>query len=212
LRKGFKVTALAALAMLMAPSVTMAAVVESSGVEGTPLLALTSAGLNGGATASLTPGTTILPAGTNVSGASFSPAGAVGNYLAVGQSNGTTSSTLNFGTGVSQLSFLWGSPDTYNTLLVTTNDGTMVAPIIPGGGLITANSDASFAQYIDFTTTLGTLITSVTFESTSNAFEAANFAVTAVPEASTWAMIVLGFLGVGFVAYRKKSGPSFRFA
>jgi hypothetical protein len=33
----------------------------------------------------------------------------------------------------------------------------------------------------------------------------------AVPEASTWAMIILGFFGVGFVSYRRKSGPSFRF-
>ena len=36
--------------------------------------------------------------------------------------------------------------------------------------------------------------------------------ITAVPEASTWAMMVLGFLGVGFVAYRRKGGSQFRFA
>jgi PEP-CTERM motif len=30
----------------------------------------------------------------------------------------------------------------------------------------------------------------------------------AVPEPSTWAMMVLGFLGVGFMAYRKKSKPA----
>jgi hypothetical protein len=36
---------------------------------------------------------------------------------------------------------------------------------------------------------------------------------TAVPEASTWAMMILGFCGVGFMAYRRKqSGPSFRLA
>jgi PEP-CTERM motif len=28
----------------------------------------------------------------------------------------------------------------------------------------------------------------------------------AVPEPSTWAMMILGFLGVGFMAYRRKSG------
>jgi hypothetical protein len=33
-----------------------------------------------------------------------------------------------------------------------------------------------------------------------------------VPESSTWAMIILGFAGVGFMAYRRKSKPSFRFA
>jgi len=34
----------------------------------------------------------------------------------------------------------------------------------------------------------------------------------AVPEPSTWAMMILGFAGVGFMAYRRKSKPSFRFA
>jgi hypothetical protein len=29
----------------------------------------------------------------------------------------------------------------------------------------------------------------------------------AVPEPSTWAMMVLGFAGVGFMAYRRKSKP-----
>lgn len=42
-----------------------------------------------------------------------------------------------------------------------------------------------------------------------------SFGVTsAVPEPGTWAMMVLGFLGLGFVAYRRKgraSGSSFRF-
>jgi hypothetical protein len=35
----------------------------------------------------------------------------------------------------------------------------------------------------------------------------------AVPETSTWAMMVLGFMGVGFLAYRRKpNGPSLRIA
>ena len=37
--------------------------------------------------------------------------------------------------------------------------------------------------------------------------------VSAVPEPATWAMMILGFFGVGFVGYRRKiSGPSFRIA
>lgn len=37
--------------------------------------------------------------------------------------------------------------------------------------------------------------------------------VGAVPEPSTWAMMILGFCGLGFMAYRKKqSGSAFRFA
>jgi PEP-CTERM motif len=34
----------------------------------------------------------------------------------------------------------------------------------------------------------------------------------AVPEPSTWAMMILGFFGVGFMAYRRKQGPSLRLA
>jgi CHRD domain len=30
----------------------------------------------------------------------------------------------------------------------------------------------------------------------------------AVPELSTWAMMLLGFAGVGFMAYRRKSKPA----
>jgi phospholipase/lecithinase/hemolysin len=30
----------------------------------------------------------------------------------------------------------------------------------------------------------------------------------AVPETSTWAMMILGFAGVGFIAYRRKSKPT----
>jgi hypothetical protein len=37
--------------------------------------------------------------------------------------------------------------------------------------------------------------------------------VAAVPEASTWAMMILGFFGVGFMAYRRKgAGPQLRLA
>jgi choice-of-anchor C domain-containing protein len=40
-----------------------------------------------------------------------------------------------------------------------------------------------------------------------------NVSVTAVPEPSTWAMMILGFIGVGFMAYRRKSSSqSFRLA
>jgi hypothetical protein len=41
--------------------------------------------------------------------------------------------------------------------------------------------------------------------------DAASFA-SAVPEPATWAMLIIGFLGVGLMAYRRKSKPAFRLA
>jgi hypothetical protein len=32
--------------------------------------------------------------------------------------------------------------------------------------------------------------------------------VSAVPEPSTWAMMILGFAGIGFMSYRRKSKPT----
>jgi hypothetical protein len=40
-----------------------------------------------------------------------------------------------------------------------------------------------------------------------NSVGTSHIAVSAVPEPSTWAMLLLGFLGVGFVAYRKNARP-----
>jgi len=38
------------------------------------------------------------------------------------------------------------------------------------------------------------------------------FYVSAVPEASTWAMMLFGFAGVGFLAYRRRPQAAFRLA
>ena len=48
---------------------------------------------------------------------------------------------------------------------------------------------------------------------TTQKAEAITDITAAVPEASTWAMMILGFLGVGFMAYRRKqNAPTFRVA
>lgn len=43
-------------------------------------------------------------------------------------------------------------------------------------------------------------------ENASPAFLGGSISVSAVPEPSTWAMMVLGFFGLGFLGYRRKSG------
>lgn len=59
-----------------------------------------------------------------------------------------------------------------------------------------------------------TTFTTVAFNSGANQASASVggsfFYVAAVPEPSTWAMIILGFAGIGFTAYRRKSRLSFR--
>jgi len=42
-------------------------------------------------------------------------------------------------------------------------------------------------------------------DASGNDFAIDNISITAVPEPSTWAMMLLGFAGVGFMAYRRKS-------
>jgi PEP-CTERM motif len=41
-----------------------------------------------------------------------------------------------------------------------------------------------------------------------NGGNAAAGAVSTVPEPSTWAMLLLGFAGIGFMAYRRKAKPA----
>ena len=67
-----------------------------------------------------------------------------------------------------------------------TNDGTDARALIPVG-----SSDGSISQQMLVGNAPGQ--------------------VAAVPEPSTWAMMILGFAGVGFMAYRRKSKPAFRF-
>jgi hypothetical protein len=49
---------------------------------------------------------------------------------------------------------------------------------------------------------------SVTTGDSNSGFVNGTFEIAAVPEPSTWAMMILGFAGVGFMAYRRKSKPA----
>jgi hypothetical protein len=52
----------------------------------------------------------------------------------------------------------------------------------------------------------------ITANAAGAAFSADDSVSGAVPEPSTWAMMILGFMGVGFLAYRRKSGSTLRLA
>ena len=143
------------------------------------------------------------------------PAGDATQYASVGTSPfGTAgspqSASIALGGGVRYIGLYWGSIDAYNTITITdalgTHDiNTGNTPVLTPGGTV-----SSYVNIFD-----DIAITSVKFTSSGIAFEFDNLTIAAVPEASTWAMMLLGFLGLGFFGYRKSSrasGAAFRIA
>jgi hypothetical protein len=74
------------------------------------------------------------------------------------------------------------------------------------GGAITFNGPSRY----DSSTTLG--LPTTADGAPVDRYDAGTFMASAVPEASTWAMMILGFVGIGFMTYRRKGQPSFRLA
>ena len=185
-----------------AASASQAAVSGSLGGGTGTFLTLTNAGLNGGSVATLSGGAVL----TSDQPFADIPKGGLfgGTFLAAGPTVGQPA-TLTFANPVSYLSFLWGSPDTYNILSITTNMGTQTFTAA-GLGFAVTDGNQSFSQYVQFVGTGGDLIKSVSFTNNPSvdAFETANFNVAAVPEPATWAMMLIGFGGIGLAMRRRK--------
>ncbi len=142
------------------------------------------------------------------------PKGAIagGEFLSAGPTT-TQPSVVTFSTGVDYLSFLWGSPDLYNDLTISTTAGD-VAFSAAGLGFTVTNGDQSFSQYVQFQATGGALITGLTLTNVpaTDAFEVANFSVTSgtqfgvppVPEPETYALMLAGLAALGFVGRRRR--------
>ena len=199
-------------AVAFAPAAN-AAVIGAVGQLNLPFVALSSAGLNGGSVATLTGGAVLtsdqpfadIPEG--FSGTLFG-----GTFLAAGPTF-SQPAVLSFNQFVNRLGFLIGSPDTYNQLTITSTAGvfnfTPTALGLPGDG------NQGLSQYVNFATTSASeRILSVSFTNIPavDAFETANFAVGAVPEPATWAMMLLGFGAVGYSMRRSKKTPQVTFA
>jgi hypothetical protein len=184
-------------------STAQAQVTGSIGTNASPFLELSSAGLNGGTVASLSGGavrTSDQPFADIPKGGVFGD-----DFLAAGPDN-NGNATLTFNVPVSYLSFLWGSPDTYNVLTINSTVGpaqifTAAMLGLPGDG------NQNFSQYVQFASIGGSLITSAVFSNNpqNNAFETANFRVQqAVPEPATWAMMLMGFGAMGVSLRRRR--------
>jgi PEP-CTERM motif len=195
--------------ILVASAALLAAIGAQAQVTGTAgggygsFLTLSSSGLSDGvdSVATLAGGSVY---SANVPGAVM-PTGTVGSYLAAGPTAGTTAN-LSFGDGgVSYISFLWGSPDSYNKLTVTTTGG--VETVFSASGLGLATGPNVPSKYVQFTADAGLDITGLSFTNVPaiNAFESSNYSITPVPEPETYALMLAGLGVMGFVARRRRA-------
>ena len=198
---------LIASATLVAAMGAQAQVAGSLGGGTGSFLTLSSAGLAGGSVATLSGGAVYnadMPFADIPKGGVYG-----GDFLAAGPSSGNNSATLSFvGGGVSYVSFLWGSPDTYNQLTVDTTQGNLSFTASSLGFSVT-NGNQAFSQYVQFSALGSAMITGLVFTNAPaiDAFETANFSVTPVPEPGTYALMIAGLGVVGFVAARRKRQP-----
>lgn len=143
------------------------------------------------------------------------PFGTVGSFLAAGPSS-TEPAIMTFAQGISSLSFLWGSPDSYNLLDVLTTAGT-VAFTTASLGIAPSTGDQSFSQYVNFVADAGVSITGLVFNNGTgiDAFEVSNFGggltptvTAAVPEPETYALFAAGLAALAFMRGRRKDKAS----
>lgn len=96
----------------------------------------------------------------------------------------------------------YGDLGPFNHILTGSFEFTGAAAIIPMTEFLAVSGQYGYADLYDTAQfSFGTLPDGVSFNSASGEFLAG-----AVPEPSTWAMIVLGFCGIGYMAYRRKDG------
>jgi hypothetical protein len=145
-------------------------------------------------------------------GVAAAPFGDTTGYASIGSTALPQSATLSLGAGVNYLGFYWGSVDSFNTLQLF--DGTALVATYTGSDILNpANGfqGSTGSAFVNFSTNGTDKITSAVFTSTQAAFEIDSI-TTAVPEPSTWALLMIGFAGLGFLGYRRSNRGSFRFA
>jgi hypothetical protein len=141
------------------------------------------------------------------SGATFAqcgggcPAPTPNGFFALGSQFTVDFSSVQTDVSFQTVSFSGVTANAYNASHV------LVATVTEIGGNAASNAVDSL---------IGTGITSVEFLAAGYpeiGITNLTFNVSAVPEPSTWAMMLLGFAGIGFMAYRRKqNGPQLRLA
>jgi hypothetical protein len=136
------------------------------------------------------------------------PFGDKTKYLAI---LGGSHETLVYHHDMDRFGLYWGSVDSYNTItfydgktLVASFTGNDIFPLIANGN----QTDFSANRYVEFTNL--PWFDRVVLGSGQNSFEVDNISASAAPELATWAMMLVGFAGIGFVAYRRAKKGSAR--
>jgi hypothetical protein len=100
-----------------------------------------------------------------------------------------------------------GSPDAYNSIHLHGLNG--YDQVVTGATLVAndTNQQWSWGKRInlDFG---GAKITSIDFNSTDPSFEVDNFAGAAVPEPASWALMIMGFGGLGAMIRRRRTSAT----
>ena len=140
----------------------------------------------------------------SVGGIAAMPGGSTGNFAAV---LGGGTATFALPTSAFRFSFLLGSLDTYNTLRLDFNDSSFVN--LTGSQITNGLGSNGYVTFDDSLT--GKKVVSATFGSSQNSFEFDNLGIGAVPEPTTWALLILGF-GVIGGAMRRRARTNVAFA
>ena len=137
------------------------------------------------------------------------PVGSVDNYWSVGTSPAvqTGPGVVTFSTALTYLGFLYGSVDKYNTISFFSGANNFLT--LTGADINNpANGNQATSTYFNFFAGAGQAVTKVVFSSGNNAFETDNFAVTAVPEVETYAMMLAGLGLMGTIARRRNKSKA----
>lgn len=128
----------------------------------------------------------------------LAPLGTTASYLIV-STGGSASVSLS---GASSFSFLWGSPDLFNSILIATSTG---LEAFTGFDLqtlfgVAANGDNANTRWFSLSGAPGQTLDSITFSSSGIAFEVA--VTSPVPEPESYALLLAGLLIVFYIGGR----------
>ncbi len=126
--------------------------------------------------------TPLAPAGSSV--ASYSVLSTASGFSGIGM--------ISFAAPITSFTFLWGSPDSFNSV----TDGTVT---VTGSSFSSGTGNNAESMLYTFVDSLG--FDSLTFSTTGVAFE---LAAAPVPEPETYALLLAGLGAMGFLARRRK--------